>query len=51
MISALNTQRDNFEILRKTKLENSVAPALIFNPLPQAFTQIKTRKLTIGVYL
>ncbi|SEF83171.1 amidase [Algoriphagus boritolerans] len=37
MISALNTQRDNFEILRKTKLENSVAPALIFNPLPQGF--------------
>lgn len=37
MISALNTQRNNFEILRKTKLENSVAPALIFNPLPQGF--------------
>lgn len=37
MISALNTQRSNFEILRKTKLENSVAPALIFNPLPQGF--------------
>ncbi|WP_111668790.1 amidase [Algoriphagus litoralis] len=37
MISALTTQRDNFEILRKTKLENSVAPALIFNPLPQGF--------------
>ena len=37
MLSALNTQRDNFEILRKTKLENSVSPALVFNPLPQGF--------------
>lgn len=37
MINALNTQRDNFQILRKTKLENSTAPALIFNPLPQGF--------------
>jgi Asp-tRNA(Asn)/Glu-tRNA(Gln) amidotransferase A subunit family amidase len=37
MISALTTQRTNFEILRKTNLENSVAPALIFNPLPQGF--------------
>ena len=26
MITALNTQRNNFEILRKTSLENSVAP-------------------------
>ncbi|GAA0877300.1 amidase [Algoriphagus jejuensis] len=37
MLNALNTQRDNFEILRQTKLDNSVAPALIFNPLPQGF--------------
>jgi len=37
MISALTTQRTNFEILRKTNLENSVSPALIFNPLPQGF--------------
>jgi len=37
MISALNNQRDNFEILRKTTLANSVAPSLIFNPLPQGF--------------
>ena len=37
MLGALATQRSNFEILRKTKLENSVAPALIFNPLPQGF--------------
>lgn len=37
MINALTTQRNNFEILRKTKLENSVAPALVFNPLPRGF--------------
>lgn len=37
MINTLNTQRNNFEILRQTKLENSVAPALVFNPLPQGF--------------
>ena len=44
MISALITQRDNFEILRKTKLENSVAPALIFNPLPQGFYPSQDQK-------
>lgn len=37
MISALTTQRNNFEILRETSLENSVAPSLIFNPLPLGF--------------
>jgi Asp-tRNA(Asn)/Glu-tRNA(Gln) amidotransferase A subunit family amidase len=37
MIATLTTQRSNFEILRQTKLENSVAPALVFNPLPQGF--------------
>lgn len=45
MISALNTQRDNFEILRKTKLENSVAPALIFNPLPKGFYPSQDQKV------
>lgn len=37
MITTLTTQRNNFEILRKTPLDNSVAPALVFNPLPQGF--------------
>lgn len=37
MINTLTTQRNNFEILRQTKLDNSVAPALVFNPLPQGF--------------
>lgn len=44
MVTALNTQRNNFEILRKTKLENSVAPALIFNPLPQGFYPSQQQK-------
>ena len=37
MIGTLNSHRSNFELLRKTKLANSVAPALVFNPLPQGF--------------
>jgi Asp-tRNA(Asn)/Glu-tRNA(Gln) amidotransferase A subunit family amidase len=45
MINALNTQRNNFEILRKTKLDNAVAPALVFNPLPQGFFPIQDQKV------
>lgn len=45
MISALNTQRNNFEILRKTKLENSVSPALVFNPLPKGFYPNQDQKV------
>ena len=37
MINSLTTQRESFEILRQTKLDNSVSPSLIFNPLPQGF--------------
>ncbi len=44
MISALTTQRNNFEILRETKLENAVAPALVFNPLPQGFYPSQEQK-------
>jgi Asp-tRNA(Asn)/Glu-tRNA(Gln) amidotransferase A subunit family amidase len=44
MINALNTQRGNFEILRKTSLANSVAPSLIFNPLPQGFYPSQDQK-------
>ncbi|HSF53219.1 MAG TPA: amidase [Algoriphagus sp.] len=44
MINTLNTQRNNFEILRQTKLENSVAPALVFNPLPQGFYPSQDQK-------
>ncbi len=44
MITALGNQRNNFETLRKTKLENSVAPSLIFNPLPQGFYPSQDQK-------
>ncbi|MCU0401049.1 MAG: amidase [Algoriphagus sp.] len=44
MISTLNNQRSNFETLRKTKLENSVAPSLVFNPLPQGFFPSQDQK-------
>ncbi len=37
MVNTLTNQRNNFEILRQTKLENSVGPSLVFNPLPQGF--------------
>ncbi|PZV86409.1 Asp-tRNA(Asn)/Glu-tRNA(Gln) amidotransferase A subunit family amidase [Algoriphagus aquaeductus] len=37
MVSTLTNHRNNYEIIRKTKLENAVAPALVFNPLPQGF--------------
>ncbi len=37
MIGTLTTHRGNIELLRKTKLANSVGPALVFNPLPQGF--------------
>jgi Asp-tRNA(Asn)/Glu-tRNA(Gln) amidotransferase A subunit family amidase len=37
MISTLTKQREDLEILRQTTLENSVGPALIFNPLPKGF--------------
>lgn len=44
MINTLTTQRNNFEILRQTKLANSVAPALVFNPLPQGFFPSQDQK-------
>ncbi len=37
MISTLTTHRSNYELLRKHKLDNSVGPSLVFNPLPQGF--------------
>lgn len=37
MVSTLTNHRNNYEIIRKTKLENAVAPAQVFNPLPQGF--------------
>lgn len=37
MRNTLTNLRNNFETLRKTSLDNSIAPALVFNPLPQGF--------------
>ncbi|MHA7130441.1 amidase [Algoriphagus namhaensis] len=44
MISRLNTQRSNLGELRETSLQNSVSPALIFNPLPKGFTPDQDQK-------
>lgn len=44
MVGTLTNHRNSYEILRKTKLENSVAPALIFNPLPQGFFPSQDQK-------
>jgi Asp-tRNA(Asn)/Glu-tRNA(Gln) amidotransferase A subunit family amidase len=38
MISNLKSNLANYETLRKVELDNSVAPALVFNPLPKGFT-------------
>ncbi len=37
MIGTLTTHRGNIELLRNTKLANSVGPSLVFIPLPQGF--------------
>lgn len=42
MINDLNDNRKDFESIRKIPLDNSVAPALYFNPLPVGFEFEKT---------
>nr|WP_040303079.1 amidase [Algoriphagus machipongonensis] len=37
MISRLENQLNNIESLRKEPIDNSVSPALVFNPLPKGF--------------
>ncbi|MFC3880036.1 amidase [Algoriphagus namhaensis] len=44
MISRLNTQRSNLAELRQTPLQNSVSPALLFNPLPKGFEPDQNQK-------
>ncbi len=44
MISTLKNQLGNIETSRKTTLDNSVAPALIFNPLPMGFQPDQEQK-------
>ena len=43
MLNALNQQRDGYSAIRALHLQNSVAPAYIFDPLPQDAT-IQTRR-------
>lgn len=44
MIGNLQNQLSNFESLRKVELDNSVSPALVFNPLPTGFTPSTDQK-------
>lgn len=44
MIGTLNSQRRKYEGLREFQLDNSVAPSLIFNPLPIGFTPDQVQK-------
>ncbi len=37
MVNNLKNNKNNYEEMRKTKLENSVSPSLYFNPLPHGF--------------
>lgn len=37
MLGSLENQRNRYEALREVKLDNSVSPALVFNPLPAGF--------------
>ncbi|MFD2034332.1 amidase [Belliella marina] len=37
MIQNLKNYRSGYENLRKTKIENSISPSLLFNPLPHGF--------------
>ncbi|WBL42816.1 amidase [Algoriphagus halophytocola] len=43
MIGTLNNQRNRYESLREYTLDNSVSPALVFNPLPKGFTPDQTQ--------
>ncbi|WP_086540272.1 amidase [Algoriphagus antarcticus] len=44
MIGTLTSQRRKYEGLREFKLDNSVTPSLIFNPLPIGFTPNQVQK-------
>ncbi|GAB3826849.1 amidase [Pontibacter rugosus] len=47
-ISELESFQENYEVLRKQELPNSVAPALVFNPIPVGYT-FETEKSTFEV--
>ncbi|WP_425636532.1 amidase [Algoriphagus yeomjeoni] len=44
MLGSLENQRNRYETLREVKLDNSVAPALVFNPLPSGFQPDQIQK-------
>ncbi|RAI94792.1 amidase [Algoriphagus yeomjeoni] len=44
MLGSLENQRNRYEALREVKLDNSVAPALVFNPLPSGFQPDQIQK-------
>jgi Asp-tRNA(Asn)/Glu-tRNA(Gln) amidotransferase A subunit family amidase len=44
MIGTLTSQRSRYESLRENKLDNSIAPALVFNPLPKGFIPDQVQK-------
>ncbi len=45
MLEDLNENLENYAIIRKVKLENSVPPSLYFNPLPSGFQLEKKKKI------
>lgn len=44
MINTLKNQLNNIENSRKVELVNSIAPSLVFNPLPQGFQPLTEQK-------
>ncbi|SFU09512.1 Asp-tRNAAsn/Glu-tRNAGln amidotransferase A subunit [Algoriphagus locisalis] len=44
MIGSLTSQRSRYESLREIKLDNSVSPSLVFNPLPKGFQPDQNQK-------
>lgn len=50
MLEDLETNLKNFQEMREISLENSVAPALVFNPLPSGFDFSRLREETELVF-
>ncbi|WP_087937878.1 amidase family protein [Algoriphagus faecimaris] len=50
MINTLKNQLNNIENSRKVQLDNSVSPALVFNPLPRGFQpELRQSPLDFGI--
>ena len=51
MLDALNDQLNNYENIRKVHLDNSIPPAILFNPIPVGFKfDQKQKPLKFGNY-